>query len=109
MDKSKRKLLKALSVFSVTTISTPLFAGFGYKHPTSTDEVFNLALKTWQQEEDICPASYLERTGLNKVNYKSIQRIQFIEGEIMELDGLVLSKCEVASLANIALIIKGQI
>ncbi|NQY86754.1 MAG: hypothetical protein HRT51_03235 [Colwellia sp.] len=108
MDKGKRILLKALSVFSVTTISAPLLAGLGYKHPTSTHELFNLALKTWQKSEDICPASYIEQIGINKVNYKYIQKNQFIAGEILELDGLVLSKCEVASLANIALIIKEQ-
>jgi hypothetical protein len=108
MDKGKRKLLKALSVFSVTTISAPLFAGLGHKHPYSEHEQFNLALKTWQKSESICPATYIEKIGVNKLNYKNIQIDQFVAGEIMELDGLVLSKCEVAGLANIALIIKEQ-
>jgi len=106
MDKSRRKLLKALSVLSATTISAPLFAGLGYTSPNSAHEQFNLALKTWQKSEGICPASYIEQIGINKDNYKYIQKNQFIAGEIIELDGLVLSKCEVASLANIALIIK---
>ncbi len=109
MDKNRRKLLKALSVFSVTTISAPLFAGLGgYKHPNSTHELFNLALKTWQKSEDICPALYIEQIGISQVNYKYIQKNQFVAGEIIELDGLVLSKYEVAGLANIALIIKEQ-
>jgi hypothetical protein len=106
MDEGKRKLLKALSVFSVATISTPLFAGLGHKQPYSEHELFNLALKTWQKLEDICPATYIKKIGINKVNYKNIQINQFVAGKTIELDGLVLSKCEVASLANIALIIK---
>lgn len=106
MDKNKRKLLKALSIISVATFSAPLLAGIDKKQPNSTHELFYLALETWQKSENMCPASYIQQLGVNKFNYKEIQKNQFIAGEVIECDGLVLSKCEVASLASIALIIQ---
>jgi len=108
MNNDRRKLLKLLSFFPIASISGPLFASIENNETNPTIKLLNLALRTWQETQSICPALYVEKLNLNKTNFKDIQTNEFIAGKTIELEGLVLSKSEVASLANIALIIKDK-
>ncbi len=108
MNSERRKLLKLLSIVSIAPISAPLFAAIEHKKSTPTIDMLNLALCTWQQNENICPTEYVAGLNINKSNLNEIQVSEFITGNTMELDGLVLSKSEVASLASISIILKGN-
>jgi hypothetical protein len=104
MDNKRRNLIKSLTVLPLTALSIPLLSTVNNTFTNPTNKLFDMALKTWKKTEVISPATYIEKLQLNKENYKATQIREFAEGNILELDGLILSKSEVASLANIAII-----
>jgi len=61
------------------------------------------ALSVWRENETTPPYLYIDNAVADGVNLKQIIQEEFLNSIVLEVNGLVLSKLEVAILAAIAL------
>lgn len=72
--------------------------------PTNFDkeakEEYKPAWSAWVNSETRSPEEYLKQLDLSLENVKAIQKSEFVNDQIIELEGLMLAKSEVAVLAQ---------
>jgi hypothetical protein len=62
-----------------------------------------LALTVWKKNETSSPYIYIDKIIKDGVELKKVIQEEFLKSNVLEVDGLILSKLEVAFLASLAL------
>lgn len=106
---TRRDVLKGLALNTLSGIFVNLLPSSSLSIEETEEEyvkAFKVILKVWEKTEKCEPLVFLQRLGLTRhssmQDYKLRIEHDFIENIILEINGFVLSKTEVALAASIS-------
>jgi len=70
---------------------------------SETISELDLALKVWEKNETSTPYMYIDKAISDETDLKKVIQEEFLSSMVLEVNGLVLSKLEVAFLAAVAI------
>lgn len=98
---SRRAMLKSASVLGLAVLATPVTANTTKHISPTLRQQFAALLALWQKHEVQQPEAYLASKNALGAG-KQIKQAEFRSGEVLEVDGVVMAKIEVAALCVMA-------
>ena len=109
VDEIRRKILKNTFLIGISSLVVVSTQAVDRDYKTQSNQNYGMLLarvfKEWMKQENIHPLEYIRQCGLSEFSSKkhidSQSMNEFRLGNTFMIDGLILSKIEVAYLANV--------